>query len=241
MPPFETPKISAFGDSAVLIKAGDDISQETHRVVQNLMYSIQQHEIAGVEEVVPSYNELLIYYNPLLIKPEVLADAIRAAATSHTSNQLPHPRTIVIPVLYGGDHGPDLQDVAALTGLSPDEVVAIHSGSNYLVYMMGFSPGFCYLGGMDTRIACNRKAQPRFKIEAGAVGIAGRQTGIYPIESPGGWQIIGQTPVKLFRPDADAPFLVQAGDFIRFEPISPSVFNRMKIEGFEPAIISVNE
>lgn len=238
---FETLKIAAFGDSAILIKAGDDISIETHRIVRRLMLALNAHKIEGIDEMIPSYNELLIMYNPLITAPEVLADAIREANLSKVEILHTSTRLVSIPVLYGGAHGVDIQEVAHLTGLSTEEVVAIHSRPNYPVYMMGFMPGFCYLGGMDPRIACNRKAQPRLRINAGSVGIAGHQTGIYPIDSPGGWQIIGQTPVQLFRPNSSSPFLVKAGDYIRFEPIDRVMFDELKNEDSEPVISEKDE
>ena len=134
--------------------------------------------------------------------------------------ELPEEDVIHVPVLYGGEYGPDLQYVAEYNSLAEDEVIEIHSSSACLVYMLGFTPGFCYLGGMDQRIATPRRETPRLKIPAGSVGIADGQTGIYPIESPGGWQIIGKTPVRLFSPDQKPEFLFNAGDYIQFFPVT---------------------
>ena len=154
--------------------------------------------------------------------------------------ELPRSSVIHIPVLYGGDYGPDLQEVADTNNLSPEEVVNIHSAAPYLVYVLGFTPGFCYLGGMDQRIATPRKLTPRLKIPAGAVGIADRQTGIYPIESPGGWQLIGQTPVRLFNPGKKPEFLIEAGDYIQFFPISEDNFNDIS-EGVKKGVYLVKK
>ncbi len=136
------------------------------------------------------------------------------------TDKMDPPRVVSIPVCYGGDFGPDLEYVAHHNNISPQEVIEIHSGNEYSVYMIGFSPGFPYLGGMSEKISAPRRSSPRLIIPAGSVGIAGKQTGIYPIETPGGWQIIGRTPIKLFRPDEESPSLLQAGDKIKFTPIS---------------------
>lgn len=133
-------------------------------------------------------------------------------------------RIVSIPVLYGGEVGPDLEYVAKHHGISPEEVIQIHSKNDYLVYMIGFAPGFPYLGGLDERIATPRKKTPRLQIAAGSVGIAGNQTGVYPLETPGGWQIIGRTPRKLFLPNQSPPTLLQSGDTIRFVPITPEEY-----------------
>jgi inhibitor of KinA len=137
---------------------------------------------------------------------------------------------VEIPVCYGGAFGPDLEDVARHNGLTPEEVVRIHSGTEYFTYMLGFLPGFPYLGGMSERIATPRKQTPRLRVPAGSVGIAGSQTGIYPLESPGGWQLIGRTPLALFRPEDDPPVLVKPGDRVRFHPISEREFRRLEAE-----------
>jgi KipI family sensor histidine kinase inhibitor len=134
---------------------------------------------------------------------------------------------IEIPTLYGGDSGPDLDYVASHNGLTPEEVVQIHASGTYRIYMLGFTPGFPYLGGMDERIATPRLETPRTKISGGSVGIAGAQTGIYPIDSPGGWQIIGRTPLALYDPQREEPILLQAGESIRFVPIDQETYDRL--------------
>ena len=137
---------------------------------------------------------------------------------------MPEPRRVEIPVCYGGEYGPDLEYVAELNGRTVEEVIAIHSGADYLVYFLGFSPGFPYLGGMPESIAAPRMPAPRKRVPAGSVAIGGNQTGIYPMASPGGWRIIGRTPVRLFRADAEPAVLVEMGDHVKFVPVSKGDF-----------------
>ena len=158
----------------------------------------------------------MIYYQPGVIDLQQLTGYIRKAESKMESIPAPPARRVYIPVCYGHEEGPDLGHVAETSRQTEENVIKMHTANDMLVYMLGFSPGFCYLGGMDTRIACPRKATPRLAVPAGSVGIAGSQTGIYPITSPGGWQIIGRTPLLPFRPDAEEPFLFKAGDRIRF-------------------------
>jgi len=154
-----------------------------------------------------------------------LLEKLRGTEKNFDSIKLPEPSVINIPVLYGGDYGPDIDEVAKLNNLSPEEVILIHSSVTYPVYMIGFTPGFCYLGGLDDRISAPRKKNPGLNIPAGSVGIAGNQTGIYPIDSPGGWQIIGRTPVNLFDPGRKPEFLISAGDCVKFYPVGRDQFN----------------
>jgi inhibitor of KinA len=212
------------GDSAIIIKAGNEISEDIHRVVRKLLILIEKEHIDGVIDFIPSYNELMICYDPSIISYLKLLGILSNFESGVETVELPRSSVIHIPVLYGGESGPDLQEVADFNNLSTGEVVNIHSSSKYLVYMLGFTPGFCYLGGMDQRIATPRKKTPRLKIQAGAVGIADKQTGIYPIESPGGWQLIGCTPVRLFDPGKKPEFLFEAGDHIQFYRISGDEF-----------------
>jgi inhibitor of KinA len=208
------------GDAALILKAGDDISPGTNAVVRKLLFVIGQEKIDGLIDLLPSYNELMVCYDPLRLDLQEITRRLEILAEDMVHVELPRSNKVTIPVAYGGEYGPDLEEVATRSGLGPDEVIRIHSSADYLVYMLGFMPGFCYLGGMDERIATPRKESPRLKIPAGAVGIAGSQTGIYPLESPGGWQLIGQTPLKLFDPGRKHPFLVNQGDVLRFEPVS---------------------
>lgn len=218
------------GDSAFIIKAGNEISEEINRTIRKLLIRIEQEQIDGVIDFIPSYNELMVCYEPSIIGYRKLLEKLKSIETNIDSIVLPESSTIYIPVLYGGEYGPDLNEVADFNSISEADAIKIHTSTNYLIYMLGFTPGFCYLGGMDNRIATPRKQNPRLKIPAGAVGIADRQTGIYPIESPGGWQLIGQTPLKLFNPKAKPEFLVNVGDYIQFYPISQDEYFKIKNE-----------
>jgi len=218
------------GDSAIIIKAGNEISVEINRTIKTLLARIEKENIAGITDFIPSYNELMICYNPAITSLEKLKAKIVALEADIENSKLSESNTKEVPVLYGGDYGPDLEDVAKHNNLSPEDVIRIHSSAEYLVYMLGFTPGFCYLGGMDQRIAMPRKETPRLKIPEGAVGIADQQTGIYPIESPGGWQLIGQTPLKLFDAHRKPEFLFNMGDTLRFIPVTKEEFQRIKAE-----------
>jgi len=148
-----------------------------------------------------------------------------------TENETHAAKVVRIPVVYGGEYGPDLESLAKLHDMTPEQVIEIHSGKDYLIYMLGFTPGFPYLGGMDPKIATPRLKTPRTKIPAGSVGIAGEQTGFYPLDSPGGWQLIGRTPLALFDPEREAPFLLSAGEYVRFCPIPEDRFEEIRKSG----------
>jgi inhibitor of KinA len=222
--------MNPLGDSALIVQLGEGICPAIHEKVSNLSMLLNEHPFAGFIEAVPAYNNLTIYYNPYMVylsqtncalTPFQQVCAYIEKLTERIGNkQLSGKRVVELPVIYGGEFGPDLEYVAETNGLSIEEVIQIHSGNEYLVYMIGFAPGFPFLGGMDERIATARKETPRLAIPPGSVGIAGKQTGVYPLETPGGWQIIGRTPLDLFLPDMSPPTLLQAGDKIRFVPIS---------------------
>ena len=215
------------GDSAIIIKTGNEISEAQNKLVRKLLYGIEREKIHGIIDFIPAYNELMICYDPLEIPFRRLLDTLHAIENKLDDIQLPESEVIRVPVLYGGKAGPDLNEVAEKNRLTPEKVIEIHTSAGYLVYMLGFTPGFCYLGGMNERIATPRKAEPRLKIPAGSVGIAGKQTGIYPIDSPGGWQLIGKTPLRLFDTSRDPAFLFSPGDIIRFYAINEEEYSRM--------------
>jgi inhibitor of KinA len=215
------------GDSAFIIKAGDEISVEINRTVRKLLIRLEAEKISGITDFIPSYNELMVCYDPSVIDYRQLPDIFRSCTADLDTMELPEEDVIHVPVLYGGEYGPDLQYVAGYNDLAEDDVIEIHSSSACLVYMLGFTPGFCYLGGMDQHIATPRRETPRLKIPAGSVGIADGQTGIYPIESPGGWQIIGKTPVRLFSPDQKPEFLFSAGDYIQFFSVTEDEYKHI--------------
>lgn len=222
---YRRPRFLPAGDKALSVELGNSISPEINRRVRDLFLATENQGIPGIVDLVPTYRSLLVYYDPLRLPLPELEE--RLAALEHHLDQaaVKPPRVVEIPTLYGGEYGPDLGLVAEHNGLSPEEVIQIHSGADYLVYAMGFTAGFPYLGGMSERIATPRLQTPRTVIPAGSVGIAERQTGIYPVESPGGWQLIGRTPVQLFDPGRDPPVLMEAGDYVRFLPITEDAYH----------------
>ena len=207
------------GDVALSVELGDDISPETNRRVRYLSLAIQGESIPGIIDLVPTYRSVLVYYDPLRLTLPDLQERIRTLEEHLEKAGVQAPNLVEIPTVYGGEYGPDLGHVAEHNGITTEEVIRLHSGADYLVYMMGFTPGFTYLGGMSERVATPRLQTPRTAIPAGSVGIAEQQTGIYPTESPGGWQLIGRTPLQLFDPQRDPPVVIDAGDYVRFVPI----------------------
>ncbi len=231
------------GDTAFIIKAGDEISEEINAMVRKMLLRLEKEKIRGVTDLIPSYNELMVCYDPSVTGFRELSSALKSCTSGIENIDLPAAPVIDVPVLYGGDYSPDLQFVADINRLSEEEVIEIHTSAVYLVYMLGFTPGFCYLGGLDPRIATPRRETPRLTIPAGAVGIAGNQTGIYPIDSPGGWQLIGRTPLRLFDPDRKPEFLFRAGDRIRFVSVNGEEYEdilRKKKEGTREATQSTD-
>ncbi len=218
------PRYLPAGDKALSVEFGDSISAEVNRRVHELAAALRAQPIPGIVEAVPTYRSLLVYYEPLVMPYAGLVDRLQAMSGAREATEAGAGRVVEVPTAYGGEFGPDLAAVARHNGLTEAEVVQIHSGTDYLVYMMGFTPGFPYLGGMSPRIATPRLQTPRPAVPAGSVAIAERQTGVYPIESPGGWQLIGRTPVQLFDPTRDPPVLVEPGDYIRFVLIDTSEY-----------------
>ncbi|WP_421918008.1 5-oxoprolinase subunit PxpB [Marinifilum sp.] len=215
------------GDSAFLVKFGNEISEQINRKVRAYFIALNEKNIEGIIECVPSYTDLMVLYNPLVIGYKEVLRHLKSVSENRSDIEMPEARTVKIPVCYGGQFGDDMEAVKKHTGLSAKEIIEKHSRNSYLVYMLGFTPGFCYLGGMEKSIATPRKQVPSQKILAGSVGIAAEQTGIYPIESPGGWQIIGRTPIKLFDPNRKPEFLLQAGDYLKFYPISEEEYHKL--------------
>ena len=211
------PTFTFAGDAAILVSFGTTIELELNRRVHALARLVAAAGLAGLGEGVPGYTTLLVHYDPLLLDGEQALAALHQLAGQAAALSLPEPRQVEVPVHYGGEHGPDLESVARHTRLSPQEVVRIHAGGIYPVYFIGFTPGFPYLGGLDRRLATPRLETPRPLVPAGSVGIAGQQTGIYSVDSPGGWRLIGWTPLKLFDPLADPPAMLAPGDVVRFQ------------------------
>lgn len=221
------------GEKAIVIEFGQAIKPDIHRKVKLLADYLEQNPLRGIIEHVATYTSVTLFYEPMEIRSlnkESSPYQYLAAEISRIYNQLEQsasekPRIVEIPVCYGGEFGPDLNSVAQYHHLAEEEVINIHSQGNYLVYMVGFAPGFPYLGGLPERIATPRRSSPRLAIPTGSVGIAGQQTGVYPITTPGGWQLIGRTPLRLFQPEQECPSLLKAGDVIKFYPISKEEYD----------------
>ncbi len=229
------------GEAAVLIEFGKVINIETHRKVKACADYLDQHPLPGMIEYVAAFSSLTVFYDPVVVLNVKHTTGIQSAyelVTSLLQDIVANlersvdikPKVVEIPVCYGGEFGPDLEYVAGYNKLDIDEVIHIHSNSEYLVYMIGFAPGFPYLGGLDERISTPRRQSPRTLIPERTVGIAGMQTGVYPIATPGGWQLIGRTPVELFRPNEYPPSLLQAGNIVRFKPITLKEYQEYKGE-----------
>ena len=214
------------GESCLVVELGDAIDLTLNRQVRALGLALEQARVKGVLEAVPTYLSLAIYYDPLTIDRETLRQQVGTLYDSLGDQGDQTPRVVEIPTVYGGECGPDLECVARHSGLLPDEVVRLHSEPLYHAYMLGFIAGFPYLGDLSERLAIPRLSTPRLKVPAGSVGIGGRQTGVYPIESPGGWRIIGRTPLRLFDPSSEAPTAILPGDKVRFVRIEPHKYER---------------
>lgn len=221
-------KILTAGDSSLLIEFGKEISPEINQKITATVQLMKEQHIEGVVDIIPAFCSLLINYDPRVIRYDELKSRMRDLVKMDIKAEAGRKKVYEIPVCYGGAYGPDIENIAKHAGLSVEEVIEIHSSRDYLIYMLGFLPGFTYLGGLDERIHTPRLANPRLKINAGSVGIGGSQTGIYPMDSPGGWQLMGMTPVKTYDPSREAPILVEAGDYIRFVPVSEEEYLRIK-------------
>lgn len=217
------------GDRAIVMEFGNEINKDINAKIRSTMAAIDGN-IDGIVEMTPTYRSITIVYEPEKLSYSELVEQLKKYESVSSSDGEEKVNLIEIPTLYGGEYGPDMDFVKSNAGLSEEEVVKIHTGTDYLVYMLGFAPGFTYLGGMDERIATPRLKSPRLKIEAGSVGIAGSQTGMYPSESPGGWQLIGRTPLKLYNPESEPPVFIQAGDYIRYVSIDEEEYNKIKAE-----------
>ena len=228
------PRILPAGDQAILIEFGAEISPAVNRLVHAFIQKAGCWRIPGIGEMVPSYCTLLIYYDPFLLSFSQAASWARELLSSKELDHESSPITKEIPVCYGESYGPDLSFVAEYNGINPEEVIRLHTSQTYLVYVVGFSPGFAAMGIVPAKIKTPRLTTPRTKVAAGSVGIGGLQTGIYAVESPGGWRVIGRTPFNLFDLKQTPPSYFQAGDYARFYSISEEDFEKIsksKIDG----------
>jgi len=210
------PRIVPLGDSALLVQLGDGIDSNTNQCVHALAALINHSHFDGVIETVPAYATLLVHYDPLILSFGQLKNVLREKMAQIEDNAPRTQKRVDVPVRYGGEYGIDLESVARHCRLSVEEIIRIHSERIYSVFMMGFTPGFPYMGKLDDALMTPRLELPRTHVPAGTVAIAGSQTGIYPIASPGGWQLIGWTPLQLFNPDSESPFLFSPGDEVKF-------------------------
>lgn len=224
-----TPRILAAGDQAVLIEFGEEIKPAISRRIQAFTRRANQQRIPGIGELVPSYCTVLIYYDPSDLSFSQAASWAGEFLSSGSVEVESTPKIKEVPVFYGGPSGPDINFVAEHNGISVEEVIRFHTGQTYLVYVVGFSPGFTAMGTVPEKIQAPRLPTPRTRVPAGSVGIGGVQTGIYPVESPGGWRLIGRTPLRLFDLNWTPPSRFQAGDYARFYSISEEEFREISL------------
>jgi KipI family sensor histidine kinase inhibitor len=225
-------RIRSLGDATLLLELESRIDPGVNAAVLAASEHIRAERLEGVRDVVPAYASLAVHYDPLhtdVRALRVLVDEAAAASRGGAPGQSSEP--VEIPVCYGGEFGPDLTGVAGWARCSSDEAIAMHTAATYRVYMLGFQPGFPYMAAVDPRIAMPRLDTPRARVAAGSVGIAGSQTGIYPFASPGGWQIVGRTPISLFSLDRDPPARLSAGSHVRFRAIDAGEFERLSTTG----------
>ncbi len=234
------PRVVPCGDSAMSVEFGDKVDADVNQRVIALDHAVREAALPGVVECVPTYRSLLVHVDPLAVGHAKLSLALaRLARDAHAGTT--RRRRWRVPVVYGGDYGVDLEELAALHGLSPGEVVELHAGSVYRVYMIGFMPGFTYLGGLDSRLATPRRTTPRKSIPGGSVSIGGAQSAIGSIPSPSGWQLIGRTPVRCFHPGRDPVFLFEAGDEITFERVRAARWKRLAARSEAGDVVAVCE
>ncbi len=230
MPPSapNRPRFQRASDQSLLIYFGQQITVDAHSQVRRLLRLLESQPIPGIRNLHPAYCSVLVKFDPLKQRHDDLEKILTQYLARLDDVTLPEPHQVEIPVCYGGAHGPDLTDVSALCGMTPEQVIDLHSSTTYLVYFLGFVPGFAYLGELPQALVTPRLATPRRRVSPGSVGIARNQTGVYPFATPGGWRLLGRTPLSMFRPDRDALSLLSIGDRVRVAPISPERFAAME-------------
>ncbi|NOX32443.1 MAG: 5-oxoprolinase subunit PxpB [Deltaproteobacteria bacterium] len=226
----EKPAIRLAGDTGLIIEFGQGIDPGVNAKVRAMAGAVKTNTLRGVTEIIPTYCSLLLIYDPLITRPGKLVSAIERIENTLERTGTEPCKVVEIPVCYGGEFGPDIENVEKSANFCREDVIRFHSEPEYLIYMIGFTPGFPFLGGLNKKLFTPRLKTPRMSVPEGSVGIANNQTGMYPIASPGGWQIIGRTPLKLFAPQRKNPFLYKAGDKIKFIPISRKEYTRLKIK-----------
>jgi inhibitor of KinA len=220
-------RIVPAGDAAVTVEFDAKIDPVINARALAFARSMDDAHVPGVRDIVSGFRAVTVFFDPLRVDRQALSTRLEFEAARSASSPAISASLHRVPVCYDAEFGPDLEDIAAFARLSPRDVVSLHTANTYRVYMVGFLPGFAYLGLVDERIAAPRRVSPRTRVVAGSVGIAGRQTGIYPIASPGGWQLIGRTPLRTFDPALANPFLLRAGDAVEFYEIDRSSFDSL--------------
>jgi inhibitor of KinA len=215
-------------DQSLLVYFGEQITLRVHQQVRKLLHLLECEPIAGIRNLNPAYCSILISFDALKLHHAELKAILLGYIDRLDAVHLPEGRELQVPTCYGGEFGPDLNDVAALHGMTPAQVIELHASVTYIVYFLGFVPGFAYLGELPESLATPRLDGPRRSTPPGSVGIAGNQTGVYPFATPGGWRIIGRTPIAMFRPDRQAMSLLSIGDRVRFTPISAARFAELE-------------
>ena len=217
--------VRPFGEGALLVEVADAPDRSAARRVHALADAVTRASPAGLRSLTPGFTSLLVEFDPLAVERRAIEASIHAAAEGAVAVAGATRRHRSIPVVYGGEHGPDLDDVAELTGLAPEDVVARHAATRFEVYLLGFSAGFPYLGDLPRELEVPRLATPRTRTATGSVGITGRYSGIYPVEAPGGWRVVGRTPVPLFDPARTPPAYLLPGDSVEVRPIAADEFD----------------
>ncbi len=218
------------GDEAMIIEFGKTIDDEVNNKVISMAESIRNKRIRGVREILSTYRSLMVFYNPKKISYIRLISIVKNLDYRKESKAGADKKTLIVPCCYDDIYGPDLSQMSEELGITKEEIVSIHSGMKYKIYMLGFLPGFVYLGGLDKRINIPRLKIPRTKIPARSVGIGGSQTGVYPVDSPGGWRLIGSTPLDFYDIKRENPILCEAGEYIRFKPVSLDEYDDIRRE-----------
>jgi inhibitor of KinA len=226
---YPEPRFLPAGDLAVSVEFADEISREANARVLTLERLVAEARVPGIVETLPTFRALLIHYDPLVLSWDALRDRLEALVPQLASAAPPPGRQVELPCAYGGEHGPDLEEVARRLDLTPEEVVRLHAGAEYLVYFIGFTPGLPYMTGMPARLTIPRLDRPRTKTPPGSVGIGGTQCAIYSVESPGGFWLLGRTPLALYDPAAADPILLRPGDRVRFRPIDDGEFHAIAV------------
>lgn len=221
------PRFLSAGDTAFVVEFGDTVDPAINHRVMRLGEAARAAGVPGIVDLVPTFRSLMVHYDPMVTSRRTVEDALRALLTDSGAARAAG-RLWEFPVLYGEEVGPDLEDVAKRTGLTPERVVELHAGTEYEAYMMGFLPGLAYLGIIPKELELPRRIEPRVRVPAGSVAIAINLTNIYSTESPGGWHLIGRTPVELFDLRRDPPILLSAGDRVRFKPVGRDVYDELK-------------